>query len=188
MKAALVDFLLQAHQIPNLIRIILFGSLIEGDVNKKSDIDLLLIFESDQNPEIGIELKTATKIGLDILTNYKIENNFSFVAVNTKTPSKTDRDFLIETASNGIVVWERGGFDFLAKHTESKPQIIFDYSTRNLSSANKRKLFREIAEIAKTYGKKLGKGVIMVEKKHANRMENVLKECKAVYKKQEIFS
>ena len=188
MKAALVDFLLRAHEIPHLEKIILFGSLLEGDVNKKSDVDLLLIFNTEGNPETGIELKTATKTGLEVLKNYQIENNFSFVVVNTQRPSKTDKDFLAETVGRGIVVWERGGIDSLKKHREIRSQILFTYSTKNLSSANKRRLLRKITRTLKLYGKRLGGGVIVVEKSQEKKTEEIFRECGASYQKQEIFS
>lgn len=188
MKAVLVDFLLRAQEIPHLERIVLFGSLLEGDVNKKSDIDLLLIFNTSGNPETGIELKTATKIGIEVLKNYSIENNFSFVVINTQRPSKTDKDFLRETASKGIIIWEKGKFDFLKSHQEIRPRTIFTYTTSNLSSANKRKLLRKIAKTVKLYGEKLGKGVILVERKLEKEIERTFKECQASFKKQEIFT
>lgn len=188
MKAALVDFLVRAHEVPHLEKIVLFGSLLEGDVNKKSDIDLLLIFDTKSNPETGTELKMATKIGLEVLKNYQIENNFSFVVVNVQRPSKTDKDFLVEVASKGTVVWEKEGFDFLKGHRGIKPQIIFTYSTKGLSSANKRKLLRKIAKIVKVYGKRLGGGVILVENRHGEKVEKIFQECQANFKKQEIFS
>jgi len=188
MKAALVDFLLRAQEIPHLERIVLFGSLLEGDVNKKSDIDLLLIFNTSGNPETGIELKKATKIGIEVLKNYSIENSFSFVIANTQEPSKTDKDFLRETAGKGIIVWGKGGFNFLKKHREASLQTLFAYSTQNLSPANKRKLLRKVAKITKLYGEKLGRGVVLVGKNQEKALEKTFKECKATYKKQEIFS
>lgn len=187
MKAALVDFLIRAHEVPHLEKIILFGSLLEEDVNKKSDIDLLLIFDTNNNPETGLELKTATKIGLEVLKNYSTENNFSFVVANVQEPSKTDKDFLVEIAHKGVVIWQKGGFDFLKKHQEIGAQVLLTYSTQNLSSANKRRLLRKIAKTAKLHGEKLGKGVILVGKKWAGETEKILKECQTTYKKREIF-
>lgn len=187
MKAALVDFLLRAYEIPHLERVVLFGSVLEGDINKKSDIDLLLIFDTANNPETGVELKTATKIGIDVLRNYSIENNFSFVVVNARKPSKTDKDFLVDVANKGVVVWQKKGFDFLKKHQEMEAQVLFTYSTQNLSSANKRRLLRKIAKTAKLHGEKLGKGVILVGKKWTGETEKIFKECQTTYKKREIF-
>lgn len=187
MKAALLDFLTRAHEVPHLEKIILFGSLLEGDVNKKSDIDLLLIFDTRNNPETGVELKIATKIGLEVLKNYSIENNFSFVVVNTQQPSKTDKDFLTEIAGKGVVVWEKRGFDLLKKHKEMGAQTIFTYSTKNLSPANKRKLLRKIAKVVESYGEKLGGGVILIEKKKAKETEKIFKNCQAAYEKRDIL-
>lgn len=188
MKAALVDFLFRAHKISNLKKIFLFGSLIEGDVNKKSDIDLLLVFDAEGNPETGIELEEATKISLAVLKHYKIENNFSFVILNIKEASKTDKEFLIDIAKKGILVWDKGGFDFIKRHREARLYTLFAYSTKNLTDTNKRRMLRNIAKIVEQHGRKLGKGVILVEKKHTKEAEEMFKQVKAFYSKQDIFT
>lgn len=186
-KAALMDFLLRAHEIPHLERVILFGSVLGGDVNKKSDIDLLLIFDTANNPETGIELKKATKIGIEVLKNYTIENNFSFVVINTQQPSKTDKDFLVDIANKGVVVWQKGGFDFLKKHREMGAQVIFTYSTQTLPPTNKRRLLRKVAKVVGIHGEKLGKGAILVEKKREKETEKIFKDCQATYQKRNIL-
>lgn len=188
MKAALVDFLLRAHEVPHLEKILLFGSLLEGDVNKKSDIDLLLIFNSQENPETGVELREATRLGIEVLKNYSIENNFSFVACNLKEPSKIDKDFLTETAVKGIIIWEKGGYNFLKKHQEIEAKTLFTYSTKGLPPAKKRKLLRRVSLLGQLFGKRLGKGVILLDKKQASKAEEIFREVKAFYQKQEVFS
>jgi predicted nucleotidyltransferase len=187
-KAALVDFLLRAHEIPHLEKVVLFGSVIEGDVNKKSDIDLLLIFDTTNNPETGIELETAIKVGLRVLQTYTIENNFSFVVVNTQNPSDTDKDFLTNIASKGVIVWGKRGFDLLKKHREISAKTLFIYSTQNLSPANKRKLLRKVAQTVKLHGEKLGGGVVLIENKWEKETEEIFQECQAAYEKQEVFT
>ena len=201
MKAALVDFLLRAHEVPHLEKIILFGSLLEGDVNKKSDIDLLLIFDTENNPETGVELKTATKIGLEVLKNYQIENNFGFVVVNTQTPSKTDKDFLVKTAGEGVIVWEKGGFNFLERHREMRSQILFTYSTQNLNSKQRVTLYRKLygykvttkqkgkeyqvesSGIVGKYGQKIGANAFLINPKNAQQAEEVFKEYDLPFEK-----
>lgn len=205
MKAALVDFLVRAHEVPHLERIILFGSLLEGDVNKKSDVDLLLIFNTKTNPETGIELETATKIGLEVLKNYSIENNFSFVVVNTRNPSKTDKGFLFEIANKGTIVWEKGGFDSLKKHRELEPQILFTYSTQNLNPKQRVTLYRKLygykvttkqkgkeyrvesPGIVGRYGRKVGTNAFLINPKNAQQVEKVFKKYDLSFKKHQLF-
>lgn len=205
MKAALVDFLLRAHQIPHLEKIVLFGSLLESDVNKKSDIDLLLIFDTEGSPETGIELETATKTGIEVLKSYSIENSFSFVVVNIQRPSKTDKDFLIEIAGKGTIVWEKGGFDFLKKHREVKAQTLFTYSTRDLDPKQRVTLYRKLygykattkqkgkeyrvesSGIVGRYGQKIGANAFLVDSKNAEKVEEVLKEYDLVFTKRQLL-
>lgn len=205
MKAALVDFLIRAYKIPHLQKIILFGSLLEGDVNKKSDIDLLLIFDTANNPETGIELETATKIGLEVLKNYQIENNFSFVVVNIQKPSKTDKDFLTETAIKGVIIWEKKGFEFLKKHQEIEAQVLFTYTTQDLNPKQRVTLYRKLygykvttkqrgkeyrvesSGIVGRYGQRVGTNAFLIDPKNAQEVEKVFKKYNLSFKRHQFF-
>ncbi|MCU0290309.1 MAG: nucleotidyltransferase domain-containing protein, partial [Acidobacteria bacterium] len=81
-KVPLIDFIEKARSIPNLIGVILFGSAVTGDVSKKSDIDLLLVTQSDHNPELGEESVAAHRITSEISKKYDLEHPFSLTFFN----------------------------------------------------------------------------------------------------------
>lgn len=203
MKAAVIDFITQAHEIPYLESVVLFGSVLEGDVNKKSDIDLLLVFDCPHNPEIGEESKKAISIGGDITYKHNIENNFSFVVVNKKDIGDTDEEFLKKVAQEGIVVWQKRGF--LPKHPALSPYKLIIYSTKDLGPNTKRTIERRLygykvsteqrgksyriekPGLVKQYGRKISPGVILVPIKNFSEIKEIFEKYKVDYKAEDFF-
>jgi len=68
----LMEFIRRAHEIPNLKGAVLFGSVVKGELTKKSDIDILLLFDTDHNPEIGDEMDGALRLSSDIAKKYDL--------------------------------------------------------------------------------------------------------------------
>ena len=56
LKRAIIDFINEADKIPNLKYVVLFGSILKGEISKKSDIELLMLFDAEYNPEVGKEM------------------------------------------------------------------------------------------------------------------------------------
>lgn len=189
MKAALVDFLARAKKIPHLEKIVLFGSLLEGDVNKKSDIDLLLVFNCRHNPETGEELEKAVHLGGEITASYNLENSFGFVIANRYDLKETDQEFLRKVLSSGVIVWQEGGIFKKGEHPELKPLTLIKFSPKDLSSANQRRLQRKLygyqgrKGFLSTRGERIEKGVILIGGEEAKDIENLLKSFKVKYKK-----
>ena len=82
LKLPLIEFTDKANKIPNLVAVIVFGSAVTGDLSKKSDIDLLLVFDTDHNPEVGTEAKIAHEITSNISVKFDLMYPFSFVFLN----------------------------------------------------------------------------------------------------------
>lgn len=144
-KKPLMDFVSQACDIPNLVGIILFGSAVTGDVSKKSDIDLLLLFDCEHNPELGKESKTAIKIASEISQKYDMIHSFSFVMVNQRKMEEVEPDFLWNVCKEGILIWAKPEQIISKKPLPSlEPFVLISYSTKELSPKNKRTLLRQL--------------------------------------------
>ena len=102
--AALGCFVDYAGNIPNLRCAVLFGSAVTGEFRKKSDIDILLAFEIDHDPEFGPEAKAALQVSSFIAAKYDLAHRFSFVFANLRDPNP-DSHFLWHVAKEGIVLW-----------------------------------------------------------------------------------
>ena len=177
LKLLLIDFADNASKIPNLAGVILFGSAVTGDISKKSGIDLLLVFDTDHNPELGEEVKIAHEIASNISVKYDLPYPFSFVFVNKGNMGEMEPDFLWSVIKEGVVIWRKPQ-DILMKapHPSLEPSILIQYSVKELNEKNKRKILRWLytskKRIIEKRKEKLGPGVLLIK---AEKFEEIKK-------------
>ena len=205
LRLPIIDFIDKANEIPNLRVAILFGSAVKGEFHKKSDIDILLLFDSIRNPEIGEESKGAHKIASEILSKHDIAHSFSFVMDNINDPH-LDTQFLRMIVNEGLVIWALPEVNILKeRHPSMEPATIFSYSLTSLSPKDKmavhRKLYgykvektvkgkkycNESSGIVGEHGEKLGDGVFMVPSRVSEEVVLAFKERKVNYKKKDVW-
>ena len=205
LKLPIIDFISRAKEIPNLKVVVLFGSVTKGEFHKKSDIDMLLLFNAKQNPEIGEEGKTAHKIASDVLTAHNVPHSFSFVMENINDPH-LDTQFLRTVVNEGIIIWALPETKILKeKHPNMEPSTIFSYSLTSLTPKDKmavhralygykvektvkgKKYCNETQGIVGEHGEKLGDGVIMVPSREAKAVTLFFRSRNVKYKKKEIW-
>lgn len=178
-KPPIIDFIDRAKEIPNLVGIVLFGSAITGDISKKSDIDLLLIFDSDHNPEIGVESEMAHRIASDISLKHDLAHPFSFVFVNQRNMKEIELDFLWNVVRDGILIWGRAE-DVIMKrdHPSLEPMVIIRYSMKELSEKDKRRLLRYLYSSKRSMVDKkterLGPGTLLLKAEKFDGVKDVL--------------
>ncbi|MEN4006442.1 MAG: nucleotidyltransferase domain-containing protein [Methanobacteriaceae archaeon] len=192
-KLPLMDLIEKAGEIPNLIAIILFGSAVTGGVSKKSDIDLLLVFDTDHNPEIGRESEIAHKIATEISIKHDLRHSFSLIFVNKKHMEEIEPDFLWNVAKEGILIWSRP-VDILMgeNHPSLEPMILIKYSTKNLKENEKRKLLRSLYSSQKKLINKekerLGQGIILTTAEKFDKLKELLDSFNANYSVKKIWT
>lgn len=176
-KLPVIDFVGRADEIPNLVGVVLYGSAITGDVSKKSDIDLLLLFDCNHNPEIGEEANIARRISSDISSKHDLAYPFSFVFVNMRELKEVEPDFLWNVVRESILIWGKPG-ELIGRepHPSLKPLVVVSYSVNNLSENNKRSLLRKLYtsknRLLDKKTDRLGPGTILVS---AEKFEEVRK-------------
>jgi predicted nucleotidyltransferase len=149
-KLPLIDFVERAEEIPNLVGVVLFGSARTGDISKKSDIDILLVFDCDHDPEVADESTIAHRIASEISAKYDLAHSFSFVFLNLKKPSETETDFLWNIAKEGILIWGKPEEVVLKKRSPAlKPLIFCRYSIRDLKEKDRRRFLRRLYDSKK---------------------------------------
>ena len=191
-KPPIIDFIDRAKEIPNLVGIVLFGSAITGDISKKSDIDLLLIFDSDHNPEIGVESEMAHRIASDISLKHDLAHPFSFVFVNQRNMKEIERDFLWNVARDGTLIWGRAE-DVIMKrdHHSLEPMVIITYSMKELSGKDKRRLLRYLYSSKRSMVDKkterLGPGTLLLKAEKFDGVKDVLDNFSIRYSVRKIW-
>lgn len=143
LKGAIIDFINEADKIPNLKYVVLFGSIPKGEISKKSDIDLLMLFDTEHNPEVGKEMDICLGVSSKIAQKYDLAHSFSFVMKNLNDPDDMDTDFLWNISKEGTIIWGRPDIELIrepGKNLQSKSLIT--YSTKGLTSKNKSAIHR----------------------------------------------
>lgn len=143
LKGAIIDFINEADKIPNLKYIVLFGSVPKGEVSKKSDIDLLMLFDTDHNPEVGKEMDICLEISSQISQRYNLAHSFSFVMKNLNDPDDMDTDFLWNISKEGTIIWGKLDAELLKEPGKNLgPRSLITYSTKGLVSKGKSAIHR----------------------------------------------
>jgi hypothetical protein len=203
----IIDFISRAKEIPNLRMAVLYGSVVKDEFHKKSDIDLLLLFDCTGNPEVTEEGKTAHKISSEILSGYNIPHSFSFVMENIND-THLDTKFLRNVVNEGVVIWalpEVVMLEGVEQHLE--PATVFSYALSHLSPRDKMAVHRALYgySVEKTvkgkkyhnesdegligeYGEKLGDGVIMVPSRFAKDVLSIFKSHNVEYTVKEVWT
>jgi len=192
LKLPIFEFICNAHTIPNLIAVILFGSVVTGDLSKKSDIDVLLIFETDHNPEVGKEARTAHELATVISNKFDLHYPFSFVFLNKKNMSEIEPDFLWEIAKNGIVLWGKPQDVIMEmEHPSLEPLLLIHYSLKSLDEKQKRKILRWIytakKKIIDKKKEKMGPGVLLIEAKKFEELKHIFDKFSVQYSFRKIW-
>ena len=191
-KPPLIDFVDEANKIPNLIGIVLFGSGATGEISKKSDIDLLLVFDADHNPETGVEAKIAHRIASNISIKHDLHHPFSFVFVNKKKMEEIEPDFIWNVVKEGILIWGKP-HDILMKepHPSLEPMILINYSVKDLNEKNKRRLLRTLYTSKKRMidkkNERLGPGILLIKAKKYDEIKKILDEFNVKYSVRKIW-
>jgi predicted nucleotidyltransferase len=183
---ALGCFVDYAKSIPQLRFAVLFGSTVTGEFRKKSDIDILLAFETEHDPELGPEAEQALRVSSLIADRFDLANSFSFVYVNLRDPN-LDPHFLWQVAREGVVLWGDPALllEALAR-PRAEPLVLITYSTQGLDAATKGALHRTLYGYTVTKrvngkeyhsarlglveggGRRIAPGVLLISAKAAN--------------------
>jgi len=192
-KLPLMDFVERADEIPNLLSVVLFGSVVKGDVSKKSDIDILLLFDADHNPELGKEAEIARKIASEISVKHDLKHPFSFTFVNQRSIEDMDPDFLWNVVREGVLIWNRLEDEVMKEpHPFLEPMVLVKYTTRDLEEKNKRKLLRKLYSSKKRLINKdkerLGQGVLLTSAAKFDELKDLLDAFGVSYSVKKIWS
>lgn len=191
-KDAAFELAQNLKEIQGIEAVILFGSAVKGEMHKKSDIDIFLMFNlPNKNPEIGEEGLEAQRIAIKIENKYKLQNPFSFVFFNRG--ESIDSDFLWEVVKDGITLYCKPEL-ILGQKEFLKPAALISYTYGNIPQKNKMYVKRQLygykvkkkhknkeytserEGIVSKYGKKLGRATFIVEAKKTDEILKLFEE------------
>lgn len=194
----ITDFVNNAEKIPNLVSAILYGSIVKGEMHKKSDIDILLLFDTDHNPELGRESKVAHQISAEVMKKHSSPNPISLVFSNLNDIEPNELDFIWNTAKEGVIIWGKPNLAMLKLKDVLEPKLLITYSTKGLERKEKVALHRALygyrsksvvngkLYVTKKEGivkkeEKLGLNTVIVSAEKADAITNILEKFRVKY-------
>jgi predicted nucleotidyltransferase len=155
-------------RIKSLQAIILYGSFARGEVSPKSDIDLLLVFDSRD------EARKQEKRAVEILNRARVKRIIIPTCIGIEE-FKESPDLVYNVMRDGKVLYKRIGVEMWppAKLFGGRPMVIYEFDLAGLSHQKKVKLNRALygVQVGKySYkglveqrgGYRLGKGAILI--------------------------
>lgn len=174
----IAEFVARANKVPSLTHVILFGSVARGEADRRSDIDLCLVFDTKHDPERK-ELRVAEAIAAEIERKHEVR--ISLTAQRLRT---MDAGLLENLCAEGVLVWGKP-LVVDVKKLRLKRFVILSYDLSSLPSTEKVRIHRMFHgyKVVKRYkgkkyvsegeglikrsgGKALGRGVVMFPAEH----------------------
>ncbi len=130
-----MEFALRCGEVPNLEVAVLFGSAVDGTFSKKSDIDVLLLFDTDGNPELGPEAEAVHELSGDISARLSLSHPFSFVMYSRR--EAVDGSLLRGVLRDGVVLFARPRDVLGAPRDALRPHVLFSYTLKGIVPRDK---------------------------------------------------
>jgi predicted nucleotidyltransferase len=151
-KDMIFEFVKECSDFEILQSIFLFGSVAKGEADKRSDVDLLVVFDTNKNVEKINEKSNISKIALDM--EKKFDKNMQLVFTNKKF-DKLDRQFVEQILKEGIILFGKNP-QVDVKKLKMQPYSLIYYSLKGLSRSDKMRVKKALyghATIKKYKGK-----------------------------------
>lgn len=132
----IAEFVSRADTIPGLTHAILFGSVARGEADRRSDIDLCLVFRTRGDPERGKGLRVARDIAEGIEEKHDVR--FAFTVNRLRD---LDAGLLENLCKEGLLVWGKPLVTD-TKRLGLKPFVILSYDISRLPSSEKVRIHR----------------------------------------------
>jgi predicted nucleotidyltransferase len=197
------EFAKMASRQDGILSIILFGSVARGDADKRSDIDILVVFDTEKRDLKELkERREISQMSLDM--GKKFDKNIQTVFSN-KNFDGLDRQFVETVFREGEILFGKNPQVDIEK-LKLEPYSLFHYSLKELVSPEKMKIKRAFYghETRKNYkgkiykscakglldelgGKRTGIASFLVPSKKSQDIVNVLRRFGVKFEKTDVW-
>lgn len=130
----------EVSKIPKVHSIVLFGSVARGEADARSDIDFLVVFDTERSPKRLPERRRVSAVALDL--EKKFGKNISLVFTN-RSFEGLDKQLVDTVLREGIVLY--GGFPKVyAEKLELEPFVLVYFSLKKLDRGAKMRVKRAL--------------------------------------------
>lgn len=134
------EFAKRVSRLSNIRSVLLFGSVARGEADRRSDVDLLVIFDTQRNVNKVKETSQVSEIALNIEKQYNRSIQLLF---SNRDFQGFDRQFVEEILKNGVNLFGRTPIVKAGK-LRLLPYSLIYYTLSNLSRPEKMKVRRAL--------------------------------------------
>jgi predicted nucleotidyltransferase len=134
------EFVKQVSSIPKIYGIFIFGSVAKGEADARSDVDFLVILDTQQDPNLLNERNIVSNIALDLEKKFNKDIQLVFSNINF---DGLDGHFIEEILREGIILFGRAPL-IVDKKLGFSPYSLIHYRLTNLSKSDKMKVKRAL--------------------------------------------
>ena len=139
-KDIVFEFVKQVSSIPKIHAIFMFGSVAKGEADVRSDVDFLIILDTQQDPNRLNERNEVSKIALDLEKKFNKDIQLVFSNINF---DGLDGQFVEEVLKEGIILFGRAPM-MIDKKLGFVPYTLIHYRLTNLNKSDKMKVKRAL--------------------------------------------
>ena len=188
-----VDFTSKIKKIKGIIQIVLFGSVSRGEDTARSDVDIAVVYDNVDKFELSKEIN-----------KHKHERIQTTLISIDDLPKETELTGAL--SGEGIILYGKP-IEIKADKLKLNPKILISYSLANLPQTEKVKLNRALyGSVSKSHSQsktyktvtkglasepgieKVNKGTLMVNRKKATKVINLLKRFNAELKETAVWT
>ena len=181
---ALVQRLRASREVAGLI---LFGSYARGDFGRKSDVDLLILFEAVASPETAAAGRAAIRQVGEVELEARLPMHLAPLLASVEQPETLGADLLHDIWRDGQVLYARAAALAFLQPDGLTPWALIRFSAARASPRERVRLSRRLHGMAGRPGLvhppslTLGPGTLLVAASQAQAVRTALEEAGAAY-------
>lgn len=191
----LLSFIFQNQEAGKKIKSVhLFGSAVRGDLGKKSDIDIFVECEKEDEARVR-SLVDSGLIKFTASQDYQKWKLFHFIyPFSTPIGQLVEWELKLSIASEGILLYNRKGISNASNMGERKVLFILNYSKKKKEYIKVRRLifgrdesyYQGTGLLPKYKGQRISTNVFMVPKEYQGLIMDALSREKVIFSMKEI--
>jgi len=166
---------------------ILFGSYARGEFGRKSDVDLLILFEGEESPELTEIGRVALRICGDLEVAERLPMHLAPLLASVDRASDLGLPLLHAIWTDGIILCGRASALARIQPAGLAPWTLIKFSTANLPESGRVRLSRRLHGLGARPGlirppaMTLGRGTLLVPGSQQQAIRDVLDAVGASY-------